>query len=204
MKKIVACIGLIVLSACGGSPASDAETNSGNQESAQTNEAGTEAEEAKQSVEDRIAEIKDLYASIQKADKSKQKCSSWKSITKDGLDMNMQFPFENTAEECTLPGGLRYQTLERNGYEWSETSHFYYKDDALFFVFIDGGAEACGYQYRIYYDMEGEIIRVLSSENDCDGDDVGKPTEVVDEKKRKEILKTLLRCQKDFMDISGK
>lgn len=203
MKKIIACTVLLILASCGASPDADSQSETENQDSISTSTDAEEVEEKEQTVEERVAEIKELYAMIQKADKKKQKCSTAKSTTMDGLMEDMQYPFENTAQQCTLPDGYSYQTLELRGYEWAETAHFYFKDEALFFTFIEGGAEACGYEYRVYYNRSGEVIRVLSAENECDGGDLGKSKEVKEEKNRKEILDAVKYCQKEFAEISA-
>lgn len=201
MKKVWAMIGLVLLSACGEGTPNEAGAEGQEPFSVETTtEGGGEA----QSVEARIAEIKALYTKIQKADKSTQKCTLKKSTTMDGLDKDMQFPFENSAEECTLSDGLKYRTLELNGYEFSEECRFYYADNTVFFVLLEGGAEACAFVYRIYYDKKGKVIRVLSAENGCTGDAVGESLEVTDPAKRKEILGGVEFCAKRFAEISGK
>ncbi len=69
------------------------------------------------------------------------------------------------------------------------------------FVYLTGDAEACGYDYRVYYDREGEVIRVLLAENDCDGDVIGSSIEVTDKKRKREILSSIANSKKEFRTI---
>ena len=108
------------------------------------------------------------------------------------------YPFENTAKECQLADAFKYQQVNLNGWEWTETTTFYYKEDQCFFVYLKGDAEACGYEYRVYYNREGGVIRVLLAENDCDGEEVGSSIEVTDEKRKREILNSIDNSKKEL------
>lgn len=200
MKRIAVCLGLLVFSACGEAVEQEGGIEAEPQESMDQ----VDDVEEEQTVEERIAEIKELYAQIQKADKKLQKCTRNSLTTYDGLMESEQYPFENMVEECTLPMGLKYRTLIVNGYESSVTAHYYFKDGHLFFIFVDGGAEACAFQYRLYYDRNGELIRILSAENDCDGDAPGQQQEVKSSQKREEILSTLDYCEERYNEMMTK
>lgn len=165
----------------------------------------TAKEESKtQSVKDRIAEIKQWYAQIQTTNNVDKNCTTKakKIIVKDLLDED--FPMTNHAKSCKLQDGLKYEQVELNGYEWGEKTTFYHKDEKRFFVFTTGGAEACAYEYRVYYDNAGEVIRLLLSENDCTGNEVSAPFEVKNETRKTEILKSIADAEKELREILGK
>ncbi len=158
--------------------------------------------EVEQSVDDRILEIKALYAKLQGSPDQNKNCTSNTKMSYDGMED--QYPFENTAKECQLENNFMYQQVYLNGYEWGETCTFYYKEDKRFFTYLTGGAEACGYDYRVYYNREGEVIRVLLAENDCDGEKVSNSIEVTDEKRKQEILSSIAHSEKELNSILKK
>lgn len=162
-----------------------------------------EIAETPQTVEERIKEIKALYANIQSAPNKNKDCTS-KSKTTINYDVIEEgIPFENSAKKCQLEDGLMYEQVTINGYEWSETTHFYYKDRQQFFVFVTGGAEAYGYEYRIYYDKNYKDIRILLAENDYDGQEVSAPFILKDENRREEILNGVDFARKEITTIMG-
>ena len=154
------------------------------------------AEEEEQSVGDRIIEIKAFYAKIQGAKNKDANCISDSKTIYDGMEGG--YPFKQAAKECQLEDNFMYQQVYLNGYEWAETTTFYYKEQKCFFVYTTGGAEACGYDYRVYYNREGEVIRVLLAENECDGQEVSSSIEVSDEKKKQEILNSIANAKKEL------
>jgi hypothetical protein len=155
--------------------------------------------EVEQSVDDRILEIKALYAKVQGATDKNKNCMSDTKTSYGGMEGG--YPFENTAKECQLQDDLMYQEVYLNGHEWGESTHFYYNEGKRFFTYLTGGAEACGYDYRVYYDQKGEVIRVLVAENDCDGEEVPNSIEVTDEKRKKEILASIANAEKEYKSI---
>lgn len=161
---------------------------SSNAEMIEKEDSSDEAEEAPQTVEERIQEIKELYAKIQSSPNQNKDCISESKTTINYDVIKEGIPFENTAKKCSLEDGLAYEQVTMNGYEWSETTHFYHKDEQRFFVFVTGGAEAYGYEYRIYYDKNYKDIRILVAENDYDGEEVSAPFVLKDENRREEIL----------------
>lgn len=137
-----------------------------------------QTEVAPQTIDERIAEIKEMYKAVQNT-KEKKECKEAVKITMEGFDdESEQFPFENTASECNYATGYTVKEINLYGYEWAETTKFYYKNGILFFAFSEGGAEACIYEYRVYYDNAGEVIRVLVAENECTGDAPGESKDV--------------------------
>ena len=169
-------------------------------ESSVDNEKETQEEvlEVKLSVGDRIIEIKEFYSKIQRAPNKEHNCITAVETRNDEL---REYSYENTAKECQLADEFMYQQVNLIGYEWGETTTFYYKEDQCFFVYLSGGAEACGYDYRVYYDREGEVIRVLIAENDCDGDVIGSSVEVTDAKRKQEILSSIANSEKELNAI---
>ena len=158
----------------------------------------TEAQEMKQSVGERIIEIKAFYSKIQRATNKESNCIS---ATKTSNDEFRDYPFENTAKECQLADDFMYQQVNLNAWEWAETTTFYYKEHQCFFVYLTGGASAGGYDYRVYYDREGGVIRVLLAESDGDGEEVGSSVEVTDEKIKQEILSSIAYSKKELKTI---
>ena len=118
----------------------------------------------------RIADIKRMYKEAN--DASTLSCKDGSSIEFDALDpsapQSEKFEFLQTAKYCNLTGG--YKTLSGNltGYEWWENLTFYFRENELFFVFINSGAEACEDEYRIYFDKNEQVIKILHKTNDCD------------------------------------
>ena len=158
------------------------------------------AKEEPQTVKERILEIKSLYKEIQ-GYKGEKSCRKATKTTYDGLGEGDGFPFENEAKECKTETGFLVKEVTLNGYEWSEHTSFFYKDDILFFVFSQGGAEACAYEYRVYYSGGNDVIRVLSAENDCDGDDVRSSEDVTEGNKRSEVLNSVGYALEQFTSI---
>ena len=156
----------------------------------------TEAQKIKQSVGDRIIEIKEFYSEIQKSSNNDKNCISSKRKRRDEFG-----EYENHAKICHLTGDLMYQQVKLNGHEWEETASFYYKGNKCFFVYIKSFSEACAHSYRVYYDRNGEVIRVLLAENDCDGDNVGSNVEVTDRNQKQEILNSIAYSKKELSAI---
>ncbi|NVK66717.1 MAG: hypothetical protein HWE22_19145 [Flavobacteriales bacterium] len=157
--------------------------------------------EGSQTVGERIDEIKQLYAQIQASPNQNKNCIN-KSKTVINYDiMEEGFPMTNKAKSCQLEDDLKYEQIELNGYEWGETTSFYYHEGKRFFVYTSGGAEGCGYEYRIYYNTDGEIIRMLEARNDCDGKEVSASVEVQKEGQKEEILNTIEHAEKELKEL---
>lgn len=154
-----------------------------------------------QTVAERIAEIKALYAKIQSSANQTNACTH-KSKTVINYDIIEEgFPMTNKAKSCQLEEDLSYEQVELNGYEWGETTSFYYHEGKRFFVFTNGGAEGCGYEYRVYYNPDGEIIRMLMSQNECDGREVSAPFEVTKEDQKEEIIRSITYAEKELKEL---
>lgn len=156
-----------------------------------------------QTVSERIAEIKQWYAKIQASPNQNKDCTN-KSKTTINYDIIEEgFPMTNKAKSCNLEDGLNYKQVELNGYEWGETTSFYSRNGKRFFAFTQGGAEGCGYEYRVYYNESGEIIRMLSARNECDGQEVSASVEVTKKAEKEEILNTLANAEEELKTLLG-
>ena len=116
----------------------------------------------------RILEIKKMYGDIIKlsAEITTKQCKSSKVINYESFDENSEkMPFEQLAEFCII--SKDYNTYKANfcGYEWSNETSYYLNDNKIFFVFITSNAEACNNEYRIYYDINGKVIKILNKVN---------------------------------------
>lgn len=157
-----------------------------------------------QTVAERIAEIKQWYSKIQSSPNQNKDCKNQSKTTLNYDIIEEGFPITNKAKSCQLEDGLQYEQVELNGYEWGETTSFYYKDGKRFFAFTKGGAEGCGYEYRVYYNEKGEIIRMLSARNECDGQEVAAAKEVQNEGEKEEILNTVKNAEEELSALLKK
>lgn len=140
----------------------------------------------------RITEIKKMYAEVNELSLKKKDCFSGKKTEYDSFDeASEKIPFDQTAEKCKL--GNNYVTISAslNGYEWNSNVSYYYKNDKLFFVFISNGAEACMVEYRIYFDENQKIIKLLEKSNNCDGGDLKNNNEITDAKEFDETMQLI-------------
>jgi len=128
--------------------------------------------DAVQTNEERILDIKKWYKDIRSIEKkgSSTGCESKISITYDGFHSDDEYPFENEGKHCDFGNGYTVLFGEFLGYEWAEYATYYYKDDVLFFAFIESGAEACFEEHRLYYGSDGKVIQYIEKVNDCDGE----------------------------------
>ena len=120
----------------------------------------------------RIAEIKKMYGEIIKLSNSNisKKCKQGKMTNYEGYaPSSKKMPFEQTAELCHISKDYTTYNGNFSGYEWISNKTYYLKNNKLFFVFISSGAEACSHEYRVYYDMNENIIQILKKTNECDG-----------------------------------
>ena len=148
----------------------------------------------------RISEIKKMYSEATTLSLKKKDCISGKKIEHEGFDeASEKFPFEQTAEKCKL--GNNYVTIAAslNGYEWNSNISYYYKNDKLFFVLLSNGAEACIVEYRIYFDENQKIIKLLEKTNDCDGGELKSNNEITDVKEFEETFQ-LIEQNKNKID----
>jgi len=152
----------------------------------------------------RIQEIKKMYVEVTalQAKPPKDACSEAKKIEYDSFDKNSEkIPFEQTASSCKL--SKVYSTYHGKflGYEWGEDITFYMKNGKVFFVLMSNGAEACANEYRVYYDMKGNPIRVLKRFNDCNGDAPVEKGEMPEGADKKQVLADIRTDFKKILSI---
>ena len=111
-----------------------------------------------------------------------------KTIYQSFDDSSDGIPFKHSCKECSYSGGYKIYTGDFNGYEWYNKAFYYFKDGKLFFIFSEGAAESCAWEYRIYYDQNGNTIKILEKSNDCTGEEPDKSTEISDPLEKKRIL----------------
>lgn len=121
----------------------------------------------------RISEIKKMYAEIVQLEKAQHPlCKTGIDTTYESFDNESEkYPFIQRAQYCNYSGNYQTASGYFTGYEWTRNIFAYLKNKAVFFIFIEGADAGCLVEYRIYYDINGKVIKVLLKENDCDGDD---------------------------------
>ena len=135
----------------------------------------------KQSVEDRIIEIREFYSKIEIARSKEYNCFS---ATKGEGQVW-------TAEECKWADGFKFQSYENKGPGFRFRTSFYYKGDQLFFVFKQIGDEEAYRETRVYYDREGEVIRMLEKYEDQSMEDGPESKEFTDESVKQRKLSSI-------------
>ena len=139
----------------------------------------------------RIAEIRKMYGKARQLENSGDSTAcktGTKTIYQGFDDSSEKMPFKQSCKECHYSGGYKIYAGEFSGYEWFSKSIFYFKDNKLFFLFSEGGAESCAWEYRIYYDKDGIAIKILEKSNDCTGEEPDQSKEINDPSERKRIL----------------
>lgn len=185
---------LLILSACKDNKSNESQLNKTN--SAEVNSLSTTTTTAtttKTNLEQRISDIKNWYTEAQNSMKSSSKnCKNAEKKWVYKLDNELSIDFVNRATVCKLPNEIKILTGEFNGYEWDEQYSYYFKNDKLFFVYYEVNSEACGDEYRIYYDENKQVIQILTKTNDCSGDYVSdNNTKITDNKRQSEIIETV-------------
>jgi len=116
-------------------------------------------------------------------------CKTGTKTIYEGFDeASDKIPFKHSCKECRYSGGYKIVSGEFRGYEWFNKTIYYFKDDKLFFIFSDGGAESCAWEYRIYYDKDGNAIKILEKSNDCTGEEPDKSKDIIDSLEKKRII----------------
>ncbi len=135
----------------------------------------------------RIAEIKKWYAEIiqlNNASKSKQ-CKTGKMIEYSMANDSKKYPFEQTAEFCQISKEYSTYHAKFQGHEWSGDMAIYLKNDTFFFVLMNYDEETNINEYRIYYDVKGNIIKILNATNEGADGATLKTVEIKDKAKIK-------------------
>ena len=144
----------------------------------------------------RILEIKKMYGEIIKLSTSNtsKQCKSGKRTDYEGLnEESKKFPFPQTAELCRLSKDYSTYHAKFCGYEWHSDTTYYLKDNKIFFVFSSSNPESCKSEYRVYYDLNGKVIRILQkSDPDCDGSVASENSiEIKDKVEMKSIVNSI-------------
>ena len=138
----------------------------------------------------RILEIKKMYGEVIKlsnTNTSKQ-CKKGKTINYEGFDQSSKkMPFEQTAELCHISKEYTTYNAKFSGYEWESDEIYYLKDNKIFFVFMVTGSASCSNEYRVYYDANENIIKILNKSNDCNGGSPINSSEIKDKAEMKII-----------------
>lgn len=123
----------------------------------------TPVEEIPQTVDERINDIRAWYSQIQNL--GLKNCRQKTRVKYDSFSVESEkIPFDQVASKCKLSD--EFELIEGNfsGYEWSYTVHIYKKNQKVFFIFIEGGAEGWSYERRYYCDKDENVIRHLERE----------------------------------------
>ncbi len=141
-------------------------------------------------LEQRISDIKTWYDEAQKSRATTSKhCKNNEENWKANLDKDTEMEFINKVQECILPNGITVYSGEFNGYEWQQKFSYYFKNDALFFVYYQSAAESCYEENRIYYDQNKTPIQFLFKSNDCDGNEATDNKKIEHRKQQKDLIK---------------
>jgi hypothetical protein len=138
----------------------------------------------------RILEIKKMYGEVIKLSNSNisKQCKKGKMTNYEGFDSRSEkMPFEQTAELCHISKDYITYDAKFCGYEWGSNVIYYLKNNKIFFVFISSGGEACINEYRVYYDLNENIIKILKKSNDCDGNSPLNSSEIKEKTEIKNI-----------------
>jgi hypothetical protein len=137
-----------------------------------------EKDEKKLTIDERVEQIREWYAEIQKI--GMQNCKTIKKTRYEiGLDPEGgKMPFEQVVKTCQLDENYELIRGEFTSYEAGYKLSVYKKEGKVFFVFIEGGAEAWSYEHRFYFDTDEKLIRKLQREADG-GEQISGPNKEV-------------------------
>jgi hypothetical protein len=147
-----------------------------------------------QDVASRILEIKKMYAEVIKLSKpniSKQCKKGKKTFYEGDFEIGTieegRSRVEQTAERCHISKEYTIYKAKFSGHEWYSDIIYYLKNNKIFFAYLSAGAESCIYEYRVYYDLNENIIKILKKSNDCDVYSPLKSSEIKDKAEIKRI-----------------
>jgi hypothetical protein len=147
-----------------------------------------------QDVATRILEIKKMYAEVIKLNKSniskqckKGKMTSYEGGFEIGTIEHARSRVDQTAERCHISKDYTTYSAKFTGHEWVENNIYYLKNNKIFFVFISTMDEGCQDEYRVYYDLNENIIKILNKSNGCDVYSPLKSSEIKDKAKMKRL-----------------
>ncbi len=158
--KIIFVLSLFCLISCNESKKEEIETT---EPSTPISIEETPVEEIPQTVDERINDIRAWYSQIQNL--GLKNCRQKTRVKYDSFNLESEkIPFDQVASRCKLSD--EFELIEGNfsGYEWAYTVHIYKKNQKVFFIFIEGGAEGWSYERRYYCDKDENVIRHLERE----------------------------------------
>ena len=158
--KIIIVLSLFCLISCNESQKEEIETT---EPSTPISIKESPVEEIPQTVDERINDIRAWYSQIQNL--GLKNCKQKTRVKYDSFSPETEkMPFDQVASRCKLTD--EFELIEGNlsGYEWSYTVHIYKKNQKIFFIFIEGGAESWSYERRYYCDKDENVIRHLERE----------------------------------------
>jgi hypothetical protein len=168
--KIIFVLSLFSLISCNESQKEEIETT---EPSSPISIEESPVEEIPQTVDERINDIRAWYSQIQNL--GLKNCKQKTRVKYDSFSPETEkMPFDQVASRCKLSD--EFELIEGNlsGYEWSNTVHIYKKNQKIFFIFIEGGAESWSFERRYYCDKDENVIRHLEREAQ-DGEEVRGP-----------------------------
>ncbi len=135
-----------------------------------------------------------MYAEVIKLSKSniskqckKGKMTSYEGVFEDGTIEHARSRVEQTAERCHISKDYTTYNAKFSGHEWESDEIYYLKNNKIFFVFISTMDESWEYVYRVYYDLNENIIKILMKSNDGGGGSHLNSSEIKDKAEMKRI-----------------
>jgi len=115
----------------------------------------------------RLQQIKDMVGECENLLKSQSSgCSKGSKNVKEDMGEGDPMEFEQTAKKCVLTGGYEVHTGNFAGHEWSNDVTIYMKNGIPFFAFSATYSEGYASESRIYFKTDGNLLSMLSREND--------------------------------------
>lgn len=115
----------------------------------------------------RLQQIKDMVGECENLLKSQSSgCSKGSKNVKEDMGEGDPMEFEQTAKKCVLTGGYEVHTGNFAGHEWSNDVTIYMKNGIPFFAFSATYSEGYASESRIYFKTDGNVLSMLSREND--------------------------------------
>lgn len=115
----------------------------------------------------RLQQIKDMVGECENLLKSQSSgCSKGSKNVKEDMGEGDPMEFEQTAKKCVLTGGYEVHTGNFSGHEWSNDVTIYMKNGIPFFAFSGTYSEGFATESRIYFKTDGNVLSMLSREND--------------------------------------
>jgi len=143
-----------------------------------------------QSIENRIKDIKKMYAEIG----SVQKNEGNEDCRNGSVGKISEINFEGTkiyqkSTLCNYSNGYKKLILNQQGWEWSSTTEYYFKNGTLFFIFSNELDLCNKNEFRFYFDLVGNAIKILEKASTCENQNNIKNVEIYEVKRKNELIK---------------